>query len=275
MNRYFGALWGDTLSVPVVKGLEVEVDAQDLHGPSFYLLHGGAAAFFHYEEAEKSEVLQALSPDGIFLDVGANIGLFSLYVARLFPGASIHAFEPLPLHVKRLNRSIAQSGIKNVKVHEKCLGASKSYLELYLHTNNSGGHSTRKDQIDDHERGTSIQVEVVDLDSFLTSRDRSKVDVIKIDVQGAEWSVLQGAQKTLMESRPVLLMEMDNAELRGGDSSLGKLHQLGLSDYFVKRAGETSWRNSKELPGMAAEDLQRGRKQTNYCFKAQEKLTKN
>ena len=268
LNRRLGRfLLPPTLVVPVVNGFEVQVDAGDLQGPSFYLLHGGSAAFYHYEEAEKAEIVQALAPGGVFLDIGANIGLFSLFVSRYFPSVQIHAFEPFCEHADRLQVTIQNAGIKNISVHQKCVGPRAGQLELHLHSLNSGGHSLREDQIADENRKPSVRVEMLALDDWAHAYAVKKIDVIKIDVQGAEWGVLEGSSQVIRNSSPVILVELDNRELlHDWPQVLTRLERVGLSGYQVRRAGEVSWVPIPILPELAREEGQRGRLQTNYCF---------
>jgi hypothetical protein len=86
----------ETAPVRVTDRLGVYVDYRDLTGPSYYLLHGGAAAFYHYEEIEKGEMIRGMSVEGVFVDIGANIGLFSLFVANFLPHSTVFSFEPHP-----------------------------------------------------------------------------------------------------------------------------------------------------------------------------------
>src|SRR4051794_40874197 len=71
---------------------KLRVDLKDIRGPSFYVMYGGEDAFNRYERIEKLEILNILPPDGVFLDLGANIGLFSFFVALNRPLSRIYSF---------------------------------------------------------------------------------------------------------------------------------------------------------------------------------------
>jgi FkbM family methyltransferase len=143
-----------------------------------------------------------LPAGGTFVDVGANIGYFSLLAARILGGeGKVIAFEPIPRLIEQASRSAGASEVRTIRFVGAACGAQ-------------GGMATIA--IDRHDIGTSslavtrpsteaIEVEVVTLDDAL--RDEPRVDAIKIDVEGWELDVLRGATAVLRRHAPVLIVE--------------------------------------------------------------------
>lgn len=265
--RILGPILPETAELEVHTGLKICLDLRDFTGPSFYLNYGGPAAFYHYEETEKAEILRHLPAHGVFLDIGANIGLFSLFFARYFPDARIFAFEPHPRLAGCLNQTRARNGLKNLWCQNVALGASASRLKLHLHTRNSGGHSLLRSQITDKECGSSVEVEVDTLDAFVKRERLDRVDALKIDVQGSEWDVFAGGTETLGRFRPAILVEVENDALASPTGQvLEALKQLKALGYRLRAVGEKVSLTFEEGAQLAQERLRRGELQSNYVL---------
>jgi FkbM family methyltransferase len=265
--KVLGPLLPETGELEVQPGLKVSLYLKDFTGPSFYLNYGGPQAFFHYEEAEKAEILRYMPVDGVFLDIGANIGLFSLFIACRLREARVFAFEPHPTLSACLRRTCERSGIRNLRCEAGALGASEGRFQLHLHSRNSGGHSLLPSQIGDQERGSSVEVHVEALDAFVAREKLSRLDVIKIDVQGAEWDVFAGGAGSIERFKPVIIAELENdalAEPMGTVRSvLERFESLG---YRFRAIGETSEMTLAQASASAAERLQKGEVQANYVL---------
>lgn len=117
------------------------------------------------------------------LDVGANIGVTALYLAKKFPNAIIHAFEPEPDNFEILRMNTEKS--PNIIIHKLALGSKNQMIELFESTDktNFGGHST----LIKSERSKSVQM--VDASKYLW-KENILPDFIKIDAEGAEYDIL-------------------------------------------------------------------------------------
>jgi FkbM family methyltransferase len=139
-----------------------------------------------------------LPADGVFLDVGAHIGLISFQVLRQVPSARIHAFEPHPDRNAQYRRNIDLNDAGDrVKVNAVALSDSAAGAAFDL----------RRHAID--ERGTEIQTTT--LDDYVAAAGLDRIDVLKLDVEGHELSVLRGAERALGAGRirSVTLEAMD------------------------------------------------------------------
>ena len=157
-------------------------------------------------EVEKHKALETfLKPGNTFIDVGANKGDFSLLAAKLV-GANgrVLAFEPEPTNFKWITKSIEKNGYKNITLYDTALGDRNGQVELFL-CEKSGWHTIVKGQ-KFRDYGV-INVRAKTLDSVLEDVDFSDpINVMKIDVEGAELQVLKGASNILIQSKNLIIL---------------------------------------------------------------------
>ncbi|MHB8625377.1 MAG: FkbM family methyltransferase [Aggregatilineales bacterium] len=162
----------------------------------------------------------ALVPDrGIVLDVGANIGIMTVLLARKARKGTLYVFEPMPLNFKTLERVVAAFRLKNVVAHPWALGNENTTLEMVMPVVDSvrlqGLSHVVRETIQDSNEGEYITVlckRLDDMDVFFAPGKR--VAAIKIDVQDFEYFVFDGARKLLTLHRPIIYCELGNNENR-------------------------------------------------------------
>jgi FkbM family methyltransferase len=161
-------------------------------------------AFGMYEPAKMEAVLKLLRPGSIFLDVGANIGDFSLLAASVTGSAGkVLAFEPEATNCYWIKRNIELNGYKNIEVFQLALSDRDGEASLYL-GDRCDYHSLLKGQPE--RQAGIIAVKIRTLDSFLEELGQDRVDMIKVDVEGAELEVLRGARETLRRNPDIVLL---------------------------------------------------------------------
>jgi FkbM family methyltransferase len=151
----------------------------------------------------------------IVLDVGANQGYYTMLSARkVGPRGKVLAFEPSPREIRRLKLHLWLNGCKNVEVSSSALGAIAGTGELHVVLGTETGcNSLRPPNVSQQTDQLSIQIER--LDDVLKARRLERVDFIKLDVEGAELSVLQGTRDLLVRSpRPVILAEVQDVRTK-------------------------------------------------------------
>ena len=155
-------------------------------------------------EVEKTKAIRVLLGSGsIFVDVGVNKGDFTLLAARIVgDSGKVIAFEPEPVNCHWIRKSIELNGYRNVTLYEAALSDSDGTAQLHL-GEKSGWHTLLPERSSRNEG--EITVITKKLDSVLEKREH-KVDMLKIDVEGAELEVLKGAYKTLVNNRNVILL---------------------------------------------------------------------
>jgi FkbM family methyltransferase len=152
--------------------------------------------------------LPALRPDCVVVDAGANIGLFSLRIARAHPGARLIAVEPAPETCALLRHNLADAGITEVEVVQAALGerTGRTTLTVFRHlpANSTDRPQQKPPQweasvrasetdpavADEHLATDQVEVDVVRLSDVLP--DGGPIDLLKVDVEGGELDVLRG-----------------------------------------------------------------------------------
>jgi FkbM family methyltransferase len=154
---------------------------------------------YEYEKLE-TELISKLKPK-VFIDVGAHIGYYTMLVHKL--GAEkIIAIEPDPRVFRILNRSIEANKLDNIiTINRAAYDKSNVKLELHLSTK-SGLSSIFSSHLTKTRCGT-IHIKTITLDEVYRSLNLDKIDVVKIDVEGAESYVLSGANDIINGFRPL------------------------------------------------------------------------
>ena len=142
-----------------------------------------------------------------FLDVGAHIGSVSAAVLRRDPTIAVHAVEAMPDKAADLRRKFP-----SIKVHECAAGDRESEVKFFINKKQSGYSSLGKPARADNETISMISVAMKTLDSLI---DTENVDVIKIDIEGAELGALRGAPKLIARARPTVMFESAPGDSNG------------------------------------------------------------
>ncbi|MBA7617088.1 hypothetical protein ES703_24396 [subsurface metagenome] len=167
---------------------------------------------------------------GCFIDVGANIGRYSIMLAKKYPNSKIISFEPEENNFKVLKNNIHLNKLKNVLPLQLACLDKKEKIDFYISLKSTGQHSLIK------KTNKRIQVEANKLDYILNNLKIKKVDLIKIDVEGAEAEVLKGAIKILKKSHPKIIFEAwDEQYLKKVKKILNKFN------YKIKKIAEENY----------------------------------
>ena len=153
------------------------------------------------------DTITAIAPkDGVFIDIGANVGQHSLYMQRL--GRTVIAFEPWEPVRTRFERQIAANGIANIEVQPLGLSNDNSRLPFYAPSGDNAGVGSFDASSVGKGNLPVGELELVRGDDFFAARPDLKIDLVKIDVEGFEKFALQGLQATLTKNRPVVICEL-------------------------------------------------------------------
>lgn len=211
-----------------VQGHEMFLDAKD----SLRLSINGI-----FEPFETQLVNTQIRKGDIVLDIGANIGYYTLIFARLVgEQGKVFAFEPDPTNFSLLQKNVEINGYKNVELVQEAVSNKTGKLRLYLSEDNKGDHRI----YDSHDDRESIEIEATRLDDYFRNYD-GVVDFIKMDIQGAEAGAVQGMCDLLTKQKDVrLVTEFWPIGLkRSGvepDEYLKLLLELGFRLYEVSEA---------------------------------------
>ncbi|HYO49953.1 MAG TPA: FkbM family methyltransferase [Chloroflexia bacterium] len=163
---------------------------------SHYLLEDG-----RWEPLETGIVESELKEGDVVLDIGANIGYYTILAARrVGPRGRVFAFEPDPRNFALLQKNLRANGCTNVHTERRAVSDCTGTIRLYLDKLNKGDHT-----IYDVGGRHAIEVGTVRLDDYF-SEYGGKIDLIKIDVQGAEGRVLRGMHSLLERNKQVRII---------------------------------------------------------------------
>lgn len=161
--------------------------------------------FQNYEEKDASMILKLVPESGVVFDVGANMGWYSLLIARQVKGCQIHAFEPIPKTYSFLTKNIALNQAASVTAHHFGLSNERKDLSFYFYPEGSGNASS--ENLSERADAEMVTCHVEKLDDFANANNLH-VDFIKCDVEGAELFAFQGAYETLKRDKPIVFTEM-------------------------------------------------------------------
>jgi FkbM family methyltransferase len=169
-------------------------------GDSMGLALGGG-----YETVETALVLDLVRPGQVVLDIGANIGYYTLLFARLVGATGrVVAFEPDPQSFSLLQKNIAENHYGNVTAFRVAVSNVNSDLTLFRDRFNNLDHRLTSPGRD----SAALTIEAVRLDDFLPGRLDRPIDLIKMDIQGSEGLAFEGMRSTLgLDGGPLLLTE--------------------------------------------------------------------
>jgi FkbM family methyltransferase len=146
-----------------------------------------------YERHNQRLFSEKLHPGAVVLDIGANVGFFTLLASKLVgPAGRVHAFEPLPRNLYYLEQHIRLNEASNVTVHSLAIASTTGTARF------GDGENASQARL---SNAGEIQVLTTSLDDLLASRRIPRPDFIKIDIEGAEGEALQGAA-TLLSGSP-------------------------------------------------------------------------
>lgn len=184
-----------------------------------------------YENENFSYVLNEIKnkPDSIIYDLGANIGYFSLLCSAASDKAKIFCFEPIPDNMSILCHHLLVNHIKNVFPVNMAIS---DHFGLVDFSADNISHSYTYKQTSEHygNREVNIKVGVISLDILINELQFSKPDIIKIDVEGAEYDVLKGAIEVIKIYKPKILLSTHEAHIKGIEKKcLGFLDDINYS----------------------------------------------
>jgi FkbM family methyltransferase len=164
---------------------------------------------------------KVLEPGMTFLDAGANEGVYTVFAAECVGNTgAVWAFEPSQREFKRLQQNLKLNRLKNVHPFPLALAEHEGKAELAVAEAEHSGHNTLgKFAYDSVGVLRKEPVPVHALDQVVQETAITRIDVMKLDVEGAEHRLLEGAQRALQRFRPIILFEASDAALRHQGSS--------------------------------------------------------
>ena len=208
--------------------------------------------FFGVYEYQMVDWVRAFVRPGMtFLDIGSHVGQYTLIAAGgVGRSGRVHAFEPNPVTYRRLTANIALNDFAHVRAHNVALSNTAGNTTLYVPKNDNLGEASLQACADET---TTTSIASTTLDAWARTADLGdapRIDLIKIDVQGFEAKVIEGARDVLERFRPTVLCEFEERWLRLAGTSSVDLKKLFIdAGYSVNRI------DGLELRPVALEDI--------------------
>lgn len=188
-----------------------------------------------YEREVREALLEELRDGDVFIDIGANIGVLSLPIAKRRPSVAIVAFEPMPMTAQKLREASARAGCENVTLVEVALGDAPGRLTLRKDPW-FGNRDTGVVSAFGIGRPAGV-VPVRTLDEVVEELGLGRADVIKIDIEGGEHQAILGMSRVLRELHPrLLIVEIQPDLLRRAGVAEGSTEEvLRKAGYVVQQ----------------------------------------
>ena len=185
-------------------GIRYELDIGNLIEHSIY--------FNNIRDDGWKNLLEIVKRDDVIIDVGANIGFLTLNFAKRCPEGTVIAFEPDSNNFQSLVTNLKLNSLRNVYAFQSGLGSRKEKKMLYhVYEQNSGANRFLDQEPVDAYRSELAEVQVFDV--VVDTLPLTKIDLMKIDVEGFELFVIQGARESIRRYRPILFVELAEVNL--------------------------------------------------------------
>lgn len=197
-----------------------------------------------YEPGTTAVLRRLLREGDTFIDVGANVGLYTMIASRCVGRSGrVYAFEPSKREFAHLRYHIDHNSLQNVHAFQLALGSHDGTAVLHVADDVHAGLNTIEERFmypDTNEAYREV-VPVVRLDDFVRGHSIPRVDVMKVDVEGAEARVVAGACDTITRDRPALILEITGAAQTPGHPGRTAIEALleSVGYSFVAIDGDT------------------------------------
>lgn len=200
--------------------------------------------WFSTQDVFLKNIVRIIQPNDIVIDVGINIGFYLLNFSKKAQHGFVHGFEPNPKVLNYAKKNCSLNGFKNIQLNNFGLGNTKSSFQMAQINDNLGMNKI----VTSSESSQSFLIDVEVFDDYVEREKLSKIDVMKIDVEGFEMNVLLGAAKSIAKWKPFLFVEIDEENLKGNDASFSKMKDwLMQSGYVVLNAITLKYLSPEEI----------------------------
>ncbi len=188
---------------------------------------GQRVALEKYEPYETQLILRQVKTGDVIVDVGANIGYYTVLLAdKVGKNGKVYAFEPDKTNFEILKKNIKENNLKNIVAVNAAAGSKNGKSFLYKSRENFGDHKLKTPPISTKSKSPPLEerevIQVIKLDDYFkkepsfakASEGRRKVDLIKIDTQGWEPEVIEGAKNLISKNKPVMFLEYSPASYK-------------------------------------------------------------
>ena len=236
-------------------GIANRVYKKSLHNKFYMLLtpsdHIQQQLFWYgYYEKELGDLVKKIVRlNDVFIDIGANIGYFSLLSATISSSVKVISFEPVKDIFQKMKENFSINDCKNIEAINAAVGEINELRELFVSDADNLGMSSFHQP--ENYSGRKEKVEVVVIDDWFNTSGLSKIDLIKLDIEGSELAALKGMKGVLEKQKPVLLVEINPETLSlfglKPHDIFNYLKQLNFGGFLISDDGVSEYLNSDEI----------------------------
>lgn len=250
------ALLGPVIGRMVYRVAKGADGAVDVHGHRMYLAppkgYPPLDMLAGRYEPESSKLFEQIAKPGMFvLDIGAHVGYYSLIAAgKVGPNGKVYAFEPEPMNHELLTKNVALNKYDNIHIVNKAVSDHDGSGTLFLSGLDNGRHTLFQQHT---AQATVNTITLTTLDAFLESEGWPNIGLLKIDVEGAEQSVLAGMSQFLEKNRTLhMIIEFNPILLRNASVDLveylKQTKQWGFEISVIDEKTGLTPLNDQEIP---------------------------
>lgn len=178
-----------------------------------------------------------LDKNTLFIDIGAGIGTFTLIGAKY--AKHVFAFEPCPIHYDKLIKNITLNSFKNVTLYKVGLSSRKGFGKLHIPKSNNLGMASLYKEFEkgsDNSSHYEVEIKLDILDSYIDIvhqyTDKNSKILIKMDVEGHEFDVLEGAKEFIYKYNPIIISELNVKFIQKSGKSIDYLFKFADSENY-------------------------------------------
>lgn len=200
-----------------------------------WLAHLTKALLQQHHQEDEAHLRAVLPADGVVVDVGAHAGQYTKLFAKIAKSGRVFAFEPGAYALSILRKVVAARGLRNVQIVPLALSDAEGEVTFNLPVKKHGGLGFGIAHLGAAGGGPAVRTSIVrttTLDAFVAAAGITRLDFIKVDIEGWELHMLRGAKRTLERFKPALQVEISDEFLkRAGDSAAALWSFLGALGY--------------------------------------------
>ena len=166
----------------------------------------------HQEQDELNVVTNLLRPGMVFFDLGANQGLYSISAGhKVRKEGRVYAFEPVPSEYRKLQANIRLNLATNIIAEHLAIGRYDDTTQMYACEPSKAMYSSLvRPAVSSEVKVQCISVRSISLDTYTFQNRIDQIDILKMDVEGAERDVLEGGRQVFTQQRPIVLCEFSD-----------------------------------------------------------------
>ena len=184
-----------------------------------------------YEKKESDTMQSLLTASTIFIDIGANVGYYSLLAAQMITTGRVYSFEPVSATYKKLLQNISLNDFSSIYCEQVAISNFTGQATVFLSADENTGMSGL--QSAKNFSGKTEIINCITLDEAQVNFNIPKIDLIKIDVEGSEVTVLKGMEQIINRYKPILLIEISIATLALHNEKIETIYELLFAKNYI------------------------------------------